>query len=312
MDHDGYSSRSTSSVNWEHIPRDDSPRARAFVRETQIGDTNLETQLEPSQNLTWADVKWPLILFVATCASTYYVQGLVYSIAIMTILLCHEFGHYIQSRRYRVKASLPYCIPMPAPPLGTMGAVISMKSQIPNRKALFDIGISGPLAGLVPALICTIAGLSLSDVQKIPPRGYFVFGDPLIIKWITSWFFAKPPEGHDIFLHPLALAGWGGIFITALNLIPIGQLDGGHILYAILRRWSYPITTLLLYGVLAAMVLTGAYGWIIMVILLVMSGPLHPPTQNDSEPLGRGRTILGWATLSFIIIGFTPVPISVM
>jgi membrane-associated protease RseP (regulator of RpoE activity) len=311
MDYDSFSLRSTPAVNWEHIPRDDSQRSRALIREAQIGDANLEHQLEPSQNLTWADVKWPLIWFVATCVSTYYVQGIVFSVAMMTILLCHEFGHYIQSCRYRVKASLPYCIPMPASPLGTMGAVIAMRSQIPNRKALFDIGIAGPLAGLVPALICTVVGLSLS----IPTAGAahsIVLGKPLIFLWIRSWFFT-PTVGEPFFaLHPLALAGWGGIFITALNLIPIGQLDGGHILYAMLRRWSYPITTLLLYGALAAMVLTGNYGWIIMVVLLMMYGPIHPPTQHDDEPLGLGRTILGWTTLGFIVIGFTPVPISVM
>ena len=290
--YDGYSSRSTSA-NWEYIPREKSQRASEILSETQLGNVDSESQLEPLQRLTWDDIKLPLILFVATCASTYYVQGLAFSIAMMTILLCHEFGHYFLSRRYRVKASLPYCIPMPASPLGTMGAVIAMRSQIPNRKALFDIGIAGPLAGLLPALVCTVVGLSLS----VPTAGAahsIVLGKPLIFLWIRSWFFTPTAAEPFFALHPLAVAGWGGIFITALNLIPIGQLDGGHILYAMLRRWSYPITTLLLYGALAAMVFTGNYGWIIMVVLLMMYGPIHPPTQHDNEPLGwEERSLAG-------------------
>ena len=330
---DTNSGRPLSSLDWQHIPRETAERTHEFTDKRVLDD--LKSGDDPGPEHTPTNrLRWPILLFVATCLSTYYTGGmssarqagetagifgrefvtggLIYSTAIMTILLCHEFGHYIQARRYGVPASLPFFIPMPISPLGTMGAVIGMGGRIPTRKALFDIGISGPLAGLVPALICTWIGLQYA--QLIPATtmqpGEPVFFMMPIYAFLANLHFGEIAPGMMITDHPLALAGWAGIFVTALNLIPIGQLDGGHILYSMLRRWSYPITSLLLYGALAAMVLTGNYGWSLMVMLLLMSGPLHPPTHDDTEPLGWGRTILGWTTLSFIVVGFTPVPIA--
>ena len=302
-------------VHWEHIPRDESERLRELAHDGGViaEEPSIDDHDDGPPRTAWQHLKWPLILFVATCATTYLTGGLAYSAAVVTILLCHEFGHYIQARRYRVPASLPYFIPMPISPLGTMGAVIGMSGRIPNRKALFDIGISGPLAGLGPALLATWVGLQWSThapMENFRGGGLF-FNEPLIFDWMAYLRFGPLPETEVIQAHPLAIAGWAGLFVTALNLIPIGQLDGGHILYAMLRKWSYPITTLLLYGTLAAMVFTGNYGWSLMVMLLLLSGPNHPPTHNDAEPLGWGRTILGWVTLSFIIVGFTPVPITI-
>jgi membrane-associated protease RseP (regulator of RpoE activity) len=309
-------SLSRPSPQWEYIPRDDSERRREFASEAGLGDdsgTSTERHAGPLASRP-TRLKWPIFLFVATCVSTWLTGGPIYSAAIVTILLCHEFGHYIQARRYHVPASLPYFIPMPFSPLGTMGAVIGMSGRIPNRKALFDIGISGPLAGLGPALFVTWLGLEWSNLapNEAVPRGSLLFNEPLIFDLLAYLKFGAIPDTMFINAHPLALAGWAGIFVTALNLIPIGQLDGGHILYAMLRQWSYPITTLLLYGSLAAMVLTGSYVWLLMVMLLLLSGPNHPPTHDDSQPLGRGRTILGWVTLAFIVVGFTPVPITVV
>lgn len=305
------------SPQWEHVPRDEAKRlwdlTQAGQGNSAEGHAALDDDLADTDD-HGPNYKWPIILFLATCVSTYYVQGFVYALGILTILLCHEFGHYIQARRYRVAASLPWFIPMPISPLGTMGAVIGMSGRIPNRKALFDIGISGPLAGLVPALVCCWYGLSWSEavpIQKFAnitmPK--ILYGDSLLFQWIKQYHFEQLPVGYVIRMHPLALAGWAGIFVTALNLIPIGQLDGGHILYAILRKKSYPITTLLLYGALGWMIISGNYGWMLLVMLLLMSGPTHPPTHNDAIELGTGRTILGWLTLCFIFIGFTPVPI---
>jgi membrane-associated protease RseP (regulator of RpoE activity) len=252
----------------------------------------------------------PLLLFVATCFTTIKAGGLAYAVPLLITLLCHEFGHYLQARRYHVSASLPYFIPMPFGPLGTMGAVIAMRSNMGDRKALFDIGISGPLAGLVPALICCVVGLQWSTVGNLPPGGGQQLGEPLLFQYLAGWIFGPLPEGKDIFLHPLAYAGWVGILITALNLFPIGQLDGGHVLYALLRKKAHVVATGLLALAVAAVVLTQNYQWGLMLVLLMLIGPKHPPTANDDVPLGTGRIILGWLTLMFVIIGFTPTPFS--
>lgn len=253
----------------------------------------------------------PVVLFLASCASTYLVGGLAYSIPVMGILLCHELGHYLQARRYHVPASLPYFIPFPFSPIGTMGAVIGMRGHMGNRKALYDIGISGPLAGLVPTIICCLIGISWSYVGEIPrgpAQSTLQFGEPLLFKWMTRWYFGPLAEGQTVFVHPLGFAGWVGMFITALNLIPIGQLDGGHVLYALLREKARIVAWTLLFAAFAAVIIGGRYEWSLMLLLLVMIGPSHPPTADDTVPLGTGRIILGWLTLAFVIVGFTPTP----
>jgi membrane-associated protease RseP (regulator of RpoE activity) len=190
-----------------------------------------------------------------------------------------------------------------------MGAVISMRGHMGNRRALFDIGISGPLAGLVPALAFSIIGLSQSRIAPdLPFAAANRLGEPLLFHWLANWILGPIPPGHEVFLNPMAYAGWVGIFITALNLIPIGQLDGGHVLYALLRRKAHIVAQVLLVGALVGMMVTNNWGWLLMVLLLFYIGPKHPPTADDSMPLGTGRTILGWLTLCFMFIGFTPHP----
>ena len=255
-------------------------------------------------------VKVPVLLFLATCFTTYAVGGAIYAFALMLILTCHEFGHYFQALRYRVPASLPYFIPVPMQPLGTMGAVISMRGNMGDRKALFDIGISGPLAGLVPALFFSVLGLYWSSVGDIPPGHVSKLGDPLLFKFLVSQIFGPLPAHQDVFLHPLAYAGWVGVLITSLNLVPIGQLDGGHILYAILRRKAHWVASGLLAAAIVAVFVTQSYQWALMLFLLILIGPNHPPTARDEMPLGWGRVVLGWLTLLFIIVGFTPQPFS--
>lgn len=249
------------------------------------------------------------LLFALTCITTFLVGGPVYAAAVITILGTHELGHFVQARRYGVDASWPYFIPMPLPPLGTMGAVIVMRERMRGVRALFDIGISGPLAGLVPALIFTVVGLFRSEIQPIPEDQLALyFGEPLLFQALSYLILGPVPEGSTVFIGPLAMAGWVGIFITALNLLPIGQLDGGHILYALLRRRSYTIVRALMAGIVAAVILGQYWQWSLLVVLLLFFGPLHPPTRNDHEPLGRTRRILGWATLAFVFVGFTPIP----
>jgi membrane-associated protease RseP (regulator of RpoE activity) len=253
----------------------------------------------------------PLILFVATCLSTFATGGLAFSLAIMTTLLAHELGHYLQARRYGVPASLPCFIPMPLSPIGTMGAVIFMQPGRGNRRTLFDIAITGPLAGLVPALLYCVIGLRWSEVVAVEETSMgLLLGEPLLFKFLVYLNFGTLPEGYDVMLHPVAFAGWVGIFITALNLFPIGQLDGGHILYSLMLRRAHAIAKALLLASVVAVILFGYWGWTLMLLLLFWMGPVHPETADDYVPLGRTRFVLGWVALCFVPIGFTPMPFS--
>lgn len=283
----------------------------------------------------------PAVLFLATCYSTYLLGcdtfagyrlavptplgwetyndphrgGLEYCVSVMAILLAHEFGHYLQSLRYRIAASLPLFIPMPISPFGTMGAVILQRDNTADRRQMFDIAISGPLAGMLVALPLCIWGIQHSYIQDIDPaaRGTS-FGTPLLLDWMSDWIRGPQPETRSLTINPQLFAGWVGFFITALNLLPIGQLDGGHILYCLVPRRAPQISRLVFLGAVLAVVLGGAYydsrlySWTLMVGLLWYMGTEHPPTSDDSVPLGWFRTLLGWLTLAFIIIGFTPIP----
>jgi membrane-associated protease RseP (regulator of RpoE activity) len=271
-----------------------------------------DVPLEPVNPQPSRRIGLPIVLFVATCVSTWMTGGAAFSVALMTTLLAHELGHYLQARRYRVPASLPYFIPMPLSPIGTMGAVIAMQPGGGNRRSLFDIAVAGPLAGLVPALIFSVIGISLSEVVETRNAQFGLkLGEPLLFKFLANLTLGPLSDGQDIALHPVAFAGWVGIFITALNLIPIGQLDGGHILYALLLRRSHLIAQLLLVAAAVAVVVWGYWGWSLMILLLMWIGPVHPPTANDNVPLGSARTVLGWACLLLVPLGFTPVPFSV-
>jgi membrane-associated protease RseP (regulator of RpoE activity) len=141
--------------------------------------------------------------------------------------------------------------------------------------------------------------------------GEWLVGFPVLFRVLTDWIIGPLPAGKAIELHPVAYAGWVGIFVTALNLVPIGQLDGGHVLYALLRRKAHLVASVLMWAALVAMFLTQSFQYFFMLLLIVMIGPMHPPTGDDDVPLGTGRVILGWLTLSFIIIGFTPTPFGV-
>jgi membrane-associated protease RseP (regulator of RpoE activity) len=184
-----------------------------------------------------------------------------------------------------------------------------MQPHVGDRKAIYDIGISGPLAGLAPAIACSVAGLQLSKVIVVAgQKNVQMLGEPLLFKLLVFLTFGRLEENQDVLLHPLAYAGWVGIFITGLNLIPIGQLDGGHVLYALLLRRAHPIAKFMLFAAVIAVAVFGYWGWSVMLMLLFLMGPKHPPTADDTVPLGTGRVILGWLTLAFILLGFTPQP----
>lgn len=306
----------------------------------EIVQAELVEEVEPGTPWEWREVRpvrprqrrvrLPVLLFVATCLSTLatgvvmsvppspgwwaaLLNGLWYAAPVMTILICHEMGHFIQSYRHGVYASWPYFLPFPVPgsPLGTLGAVIVMEPRIGHRKALFDIGVTGPLAGLVPTFIFLIVGLRYSTIEK-QQFGYGMhFGEPLVFRFLVSHILGPVRPGMEVITHPTAFAGWVGLLITSLNLMPIGQLDGGHVLYALLRRKANKVASLLLLSaiVIVALDFNHLGMWTLMLILLVIMKPTHPPTADDDEPLGIVRTIIGWLTLAFIVIGFTPTPI---
>ena len=251
-----------------------------------------------------------VLLFVLTVASTTWAVSWKYSASLMLILTCHEFGHYFAAKYHHVKASLPYFVPSPFF-LGTFGAVIRMSPFIPNRRALFDIAAAGPIAGLVVALPISFIGMQLSSVQ---PRAALnqietiTLGDPLIFQ-VMEWFvFGTQAENTDILLHDMAFAGWVGMFVTALNLLPISQLDGGHVVYAVFGRMSKYVAGAAFLG-LAAITVTGGYSYGLFLVLLWFMGVKHPPTMNDHVSLGGFRQKLAIGLLAVFILCFTPVPL---
>jgi membrane-associated protease RseP (regulator of RpoE activity) len=229
----------------------------------------------------------------------------------MTILFCHEMGHFLFAWRHGVYATLPYFIPMPLTPIGTFGAVIAMEPRRGNRKALFDIGIAGPLAGLAPTLVLLWLGLQWSRYRPIGPDD-IVLGEPLIVQFIASLMHGPIPAGHHIAYHPIAFAGWVGLLITSVNLIPIGQLDGGHILYGMFRKTAHAASVALLVAAIYLSIQWKLTQWWLMLGLIALLGTRHPPTADDSIPLGAWRYVLGALTLAFIVLGFTPVPMRIL
>ncbi len=254
-------------------------------------------------------------LFVLTAFSTFLVGlgdgiagALWYSGGLMAILLAHELGHFFTARKYGISVTLPYFIPMPISPFGTLGAVIKMDRYIPNRKVLFDVGVAGPLAGfffIIPALVL---GLSWSKVVPFEAtrEGAISLGESILFKLFVRISIGHVPEGQDVLLHPLAFAGWVGLFVTALNLLPVGQLDGGHILYALFHRKSKTISRIF-YWILLGICIFFYLGWFLMIILLALIRS-HPPTLDDTVALDSKRRALGWIVLFLFLISFTPVP----
>jgi membrane-associated protease RseP (regulator of RpoE activity) len=289
----------------------------------------------------WAN----LGLFLLTVLSTFYVgaelvsdtghplRGWVFAVPLLAILVTHEFGHWIQARRHRVDASLPYFLPLPLPPLGTLGAVIAMRGRIKTRDALLDIGASGPIAGLVIAIPVLIIGLRLSTVEPIPPHGLDE-GQSLLYLALKRIVIGPIPSGHDVFLHPTAFAGWAGLFMTMLNLLPIGQLDGGHVAYSLFGLRQDRYSRLVHRSLLAIAAIVGGYwatravmahapwkevaiaategkNWLIWWVLLglLTRGGEHPPTDNES--LSPSRRLVAWGTLAALVLLFMPVPFRV-
>jgi membrane-associated protease RseP (regulator of RpoE activity) len=266
------------------------------------------------------------LLFLATVLSTLLVgailegesdlydlrtilSGLPFSITIMGILGLHELGHYFAARRYGLDVSLPYFIPFPTL-LGTLGAFIKLRSPIHNKKMLLEIGAAGPVAGFIASVPAVIYGLSLSTVQEIPVEGVdgISLGSSLLFSFLERLVIGTVQDGQELFLHPIAFAGWAGFFVTALNLLPIGQLDGGHVSYALFGSLQRRIS-----GVFFIFLIPLGFlwpGWLIWIALIIILIKIpHPPVIFEDVPLGKRRRILGWVVIGIFVLTFIPTPI---
>jgi len=239
-------------------------------------------------------------------------HGLWYSIPVLLILGAHEMGHYLFCRRYNVDATLPFFIPPPMVAAGTFGAVIRIKSPMTTRNIIFDIGVAGPIAGFVVLVPVLFWGMALSELLPTPRSiSGIAFGEPLLFKAVAYLMFGHVQDGLSLNAHPMVFAAWFGMFATALNLLPFGQLDGGHITYATLRSYSTRISII---TVLAAIGMTFvSSGWvamtIIMLLMLLTFGPRHPQVLDEEEPLGPGRRAVAIFALVMLVLCFTPIPI---
>lgn len=241
-----------------------------------------------------------------------YQHGLWYSAAVLGILGAHEMGHYLACRYYRVDASLPYFLPAPLL-AGTLGAFIRIRQPIPNKRELFDIGIAGPIAGFLVAIPVLFIGVSLSTMFKVPTTGeVWIFGEPLLLKGVIWFVWGTRDAGFDLNIHPVAIAGWFGLVATLLNLFPFGQLDGGHISYAVLGRRSTQVSyaTILCFLALSVVSLSWMVWTGMMLAMMFFFGPHHPRTHDEDMPLDTGRLWLaGFAVVMFVLC-FTPVPVT--
>ena len=283
--------------------------------------------------------KIPILLFIATCFSTFWVgiaewqpiqqltaahsdgsmmrirvllldnweQGLIYAFAVLLILLAHEMGHFIATLIYKVPASAPIFLPFPINPLGTLGAVIAMQGNAADRKQIFDIGLAGPLAGLIPCIPIAFLGVSQLDLSA-PPQTGFGMHMPVFLDWLIRWYEIPNYDGMVWLnqLNPWFCAAWVGCLITGLNMMPVGQLDGGHVTYTLFGKKAHWIAQATIVFAVAFMVYLEHYILIVMVILVLLIGTNHPPTTNDKVPLGPVRWVLGLASLSIPFLCFPP------
>lgn len=241
------------------------------------------------------------------------VRGVPFSAALLAILLCHEMGHYLMCRRYGVDASPPYFIPAPPLgiiPIGTFGAFIRVRGRFPDRRSLFDMGAAGPWAGFVVAIGVLLVGLRLSHVGPMPKGPAVVFGDSLLTGSLTRLVTGADPD--TVVIHPIGIAGWFGLLVTSFNLLPAGQLDGGHVLYAALGRRTPGLSA----TVAAALVWLGIStwaGWLLWAaIVLFMTRLGHPPTLDDARRVGAGRLVAAVASLVVLVLTFVPEPIRIV
>ncbi len=243
-------------------------------------------------------------------------KGIAYAGAIMLILLAHEMGHYIACQYYGIHATLPFFIPAPIAITGTFGAFIRIRSSFPNRRALFDVGLAGPIAGFVFLIPFLFFGVKWSSQvpATVNPADVINFGEPLIFR-----IFAKLLSKNDIFLHPTGFAAWFACLATSLNLLPIAQLDGGHVSYAVFGKKAYVITWIFFCAIIGLAIYGFTQSWVsgfqwlfyaaMLLVLKFIAGFRHPPTLNDDQPIGLARKI--WAVIALIVFVLTFMPVTI-
>lgn len=308
-----YPPAAEGEVGWPTVPQPARPRRRIWVHyalalatlvtATFIGGLHwlsFEANFQPAvPPFTWL---------------SFSLNGLWYAGTILAILGAHEAGHYLACRYYGVDASLPYFIPAPPPLLtGTLGAFIRIRSPITHKRVLFDVGVAGPIAGFVVVVPALFLGLAMSRVATLPPDfSGLELGEPLLFRWAAHLMWGDVPDSLSLNLHPMAFAAWFGMLATALNLIPIGQFDGGHIVYAVLGRRAAWVTL----GAVALAIGLSVYStsWILWTVLAVFLlykfGWRHPPVWDEQEPLDPARRWVALVALLILIACFTPAPIS--
>jgi len=252
----------------------------------------------------------PFITFDPLREPMRLLDGAPFAFTLLAILGTHEFGHYFTARSYGASVSLPYFIPAPPPlPFGTLGAVIVMRSPARDRNSLFDIAVAGPLAGLVVAVPALWLGLSWSRVAPVP-QDAMSFGDSILMRLVTYLVLGRIPDGMDVFVHPVALAGWVGLFVTALNLFPVGQLDGGRIAYALFGARHRHVSIATFFGLLALGAVFRSVNWVVFAALVaLLVGFHHAPPLDDLTPLSPRRYAVGVFCLVLLVLLIPPVPI---
>ena len=267
----------------------------------------LDTSIKPIKNNWWLFS----ILLVATLVTTFLAGGPLFSISLLSILGAHEFGHYWASKKNGVQSTLPYFIP--APPIfiaGTFGAFIQIKQKIPNRMVLMEIGAAGPIAGFLVALPMLILGLYLSPVTPSIGMGSINFGSSLILNLCSQLVLGVDPSSPDIniHLHPIAFAGWIGMLVTALNLLPVGQLDGGHIIYAFTPGKHSAIGKIFFAGLFPL----GYFwsGWFFWAAMIALMGFKTAPLKEDVEKVELSHIVLGCISMVIFVLTFIPIPFS--
>jgi membrane-associated protease RseP (regulator of RpoE activity) len=231
--------------------------------------------------------------------------GLPFSLSLLGILLSHELGHYFVGRRHGVRVTLPFFVPVPGF-IGTMGAVILMRSPVRTRRALLDIGAAGPLAGMAVAIPLMVLGLHFSHLAPLRIEPGIGMGESLLVALLERLFAPEVPKGMMLVPHPLFIAAWFGCLVTAINLLPIGQLDGGHVAYAVLGRRQRRVA-LFFMGLLAVLAYW-FYGWFIWLLILLLMGPAHPPVMDPEPQLAGLERGIALASLLIFVLTFLPVP----
>ncbi len=271
---------------------------------------------------------WPnALLLVLTLLSLLYVgslqdesanslsdiwRGWPYALSLILILGTHELGHYFAARHHKVNVTLPYFIPAPISGFGTLGAFIQLRAPMPNRKVLFDVGVAGPLAGLIVAIPILIIGLATSHIEALPKDTYILEGDLLIYLSAKLAIFGKLlPNGHeDVFINQVAKAGWTGLFITGLNLIPVGQLDGGHVLSTLFGRRAARLYIPVLITFVVLSFFNAA--WLLWTLLLLLFGRFYAVPLDSITPLDRRRRMIGYVAILVFVLVFVPNPLQIV